>query len=77
MRLMRAWTTRGTAVVLGVTSRPVRACLRTAAGRLHPAAGAGRLVKRWRFGGLAPGGRTAYGYCRPIVPGTPRLGAVA
>ena len=61
MRLMRARMTRGTAVVMGVTSRSVRAWLRTAAGRLHPASGAGRLVKRWRFGGLAPGGRTAYG----------------
>jgi hypothetical protein len=39
MRLMRAWMTRGTAVVMGVTSRSVRAWLRTAAGRLHPAAG--------------------------------------
>ena len=60
MRLMRAQVTRGTAVV-GVMSRSVRAWLRTAAGRLHPAAGAGSLVKRWRFGGLAPGGRTAHG----------------
>jgi hypothetical protein len=32
MRLMRARMTRGTAVVMGVTSRPVRAWLRTAAG---------------------------------------------
>ena len=61
MGLMRAWMTRGTAVVMGVISRPVRAWLRTAAGRLPPAAGAGGLGKRWRFGGLAPGGRAAYG----------------
>jgi hypothetical protein len=61
MRLVRARMTRGTAVVMGVTSRSVRAWLRTAAGRLHPGADAGRLVKRWRFGGLAPGGRAAYG----------------
>jgi len=39
MRLMRAQMTRGTAVVIGVTSRSVRAWLRTAARRLHPAAG--------------------------------------
>jgi Rhodopirellula transposase DDE domain len=38
---------------------------------------ASRLGKRWRFGGLPPGARTVSGYCRPILPGTPRLGAVA
>src|SRR5215813_8304780 len=39
MRLMRARVTRGTAVVMCVTNRRFGAWLRTAAGRLHPAAG--------------------------------------
>ena len=44
MRLLRARMTRGTAVVMGVTSRSVRAWLRTAAGRQPVRAG-------WSSGG--------------------------
>jgi hypothetical protein len=39
MRLMRARMTRGTAVVMGVTSRPVQSVASHRRGRLHPAAG--------------------------------------
>jgi hypothetical protein len=69
MRLMRAWMTRGTAAVTCVTSRSVRAWLRTAAGRLHPAAGPPPETPHVRRGfslrHLAAGPPRTGGYGRP------------
>ncbi len=57
MRLMRARMTRGTAVVMGATAGRFGAWLRTAAGRLHPAAGPPQKLLMPGAGFAAPPGR--------------------